>query len=201
MNQSETHPCETASSMVEKGKDVTMLLDSYRLMGHRQFVTWVRQVALALGAVFLMGGLAFAEASHEGWPEVEYHRGHPRNESGVLRGKLDEHNELLGGDGNDAIYAGNEGDVIWGDSHPGDQPTSQRDYLHGGAGEDWLYSSHGYNIIWTGAGDDHVALVYGYGTVYCNGKGLKTLVMRYLPENRHWRLVGCKHMVVERYRA
>ena len=53
---------------------------------------------------------------------------------------------------------------------------------------DWIYSSHGHDEIWTGAGDDHVALVYGWGTVHCNGPGLKTLVMRLLRRNRHWRL-------------
>lgn len=111
------------------------------------------------------------------------------------------HNELLGGDGDDTIWAGNEGDVIWGDSHAGDQPTSQRDSLHGGAGEDWLYASHGYNHIWTGAGNDHIALVYGHGIVDCDGPGRKTLVMRYLPRNRPWTLVGCNDKVIVRYRA
>jgi len=38
-----------------------------------------------------------------------------------------------------------------------------------------------HNAIWTGAGDDQVALVYVHGTVFCNGRGLKTLVVRYLP--------------------
>ena len=75
------------------------------------------------------------------------------------------HNWLLGGYGNDTIFAGDDGDVIWGDYHPEGQPESQRDYLHGGPGEDWIYSSHGYNEIWTGAGNDHLALVYGHGIV------------------------------------
>jgi hypothetical protein len=30
---------------------------------------------------------------------------------------------------------------------------------------------------------------------------VKTLVVRYLPENRHFRLVGCSHVVLVRYRA
>lgn len=76
-----------------------------------------------------------------------------------------------------------------------------RPFLHGGAGEDWLYASHGDNVISTGAGDDHVALVYGFGTVYCNGPGLKTLVMRFLPANRHYKLVGCKRIAIDPYRA
>jgi Ca2+-binding RTX toxin-like protein len=118
-----------------------------------------------------------------------------------MRGLDGVHNELLGGGGNDTIYAGNEGDVIWGDSHPGNQPTTQIDYLHGGAGNDWIYSSWGYNVIWTGAGNDHLALVYGHGIVYCNGPGLKTLVLPYLPQNRKYKLVGCNHIVIDPYRV
>jgi RTX calcium-binding nonapeptide repeat (4 copies) len=159
-------------------------------------------------SVLLVGGLAlgvcssaYAQASHAGWPAIGHHEGHPDNESGVLRGFDGVHNELLGGAGDDTIWAGNEGDVIWGDSHEGEQPTTQRDFLHGGPGDDWIYASHGYNVIWTGAGEDHVALVYGYGIVYCNGPGHKTLVMRYLPQNRPWRLVGCQDMTIVRYRA
>jgi hypothetical protein len=165
----------------------------------------IRRLALIVclsGACVLVGaGVAAAMANHEGWPLIGHHQGHPDNESGVMRGELDVHNMLLGGNGDDTIWAGDQGDVIWGDSHPGGQPTTQRDFLHGGPGEDWLYASHGYNVIWTGAGNDHVALVYGFGTVYCDGPGLKTLVMRFLPANRHWNLVGCDHKVIEPYKA
>ncbi len=156
----------------------------------------------ALASIALIAcSVAAGMASHVGWPQIGHHHGHPDNESGTMRGWLHVHNELLGGDGNDTIYAGEEGDVIWGDSHAGDQPTTQRDYLHGGEGSDWLYASHGYNVIWTGAGRDHVALVYGYGTVYCDGAGHKTLVMRKLAQNRHWKLVGCNDATVIPYAA
>jgi RTX calcium-binding nonapeptide repeat (4 copies) len=144
-----------------------------------------------------------AIASHAGWPADECLKmdkgsaGH----SHTLVGLEDVHNYLLGGYGNDTIYGGDDGDVIWGDYQPEGQPESQRDYIHGGAGNDWIYSSHGYNEIWTGAGDDHLALVYGRGVVYCNGPGLKTFVMRYLPQNRPWTLVGCAHKALVRYRA
>ncbi len=159
-------------------------------------------ILCATGVCLLVGsGIALGMANHEGWPPIGHHQGHPGNESGVMRGADGVHNMLLGGDGNDTIWAGDSGDVIWGDSHPGGQPSTQKDFLHGGPGEDWLYASHGYNLIWTGAGDDHVALVYGYGTVYCNGPGLKTLVMRFLPANRHYRLVGCTRKVIDPYRA
>lgn len=171
----------------------------------RLTVKSLRQMTVAVSVAMAAGSIACcsvsAEASHAGWPEIGHHRGHPDNESGIMRGWGGVHNELLGGDGNDTIYAGNDGDVIWGDSHAGDQPTTQRDLLYGGEGNDWLYASHGHNIIWTGAGNDHVALVYGYGTVYCNGSGHKTLVMRKLPQNRHWKLVGCTHAKIEPYAA
>jgi hypothetical protein len=144
-----------------------------------------------------------AEASHAGWPADEclkMDKGTP-GISHTLVGLKHVHNWLLGGYGNDTIYAGEAGDVIWGDYHPEGQPESESDYLHGGAGNDWIYSSHGYNEIWTGAGEDHLALVYGHGTIYCNGPGVKTFVMRYLPQNRPWTLVGCTHKVLVRYRA
>lgn len=152
------------------------------------------------------GMLAFAvpaggEASHAGWPSIGHHEGHPNNESGTLRGVEGVHNELLGGDGNDTIWGGGDGDVIWGDSHAEANPTTQIDELHGGSGNDWIYASHGYNHIWTGAGNDHIALVYGHGIVDCNGPGLKTFVMRYLPQNRPWKLVGCTNKVIVAYRA
>lgn len=144
-----------------------------------------------------------AEANHAGWPADEclkMDKG-PPGLSHTIVGLKHVHNWLLGGYGNDTIYAGDQGDVIWGDYHPEGQPESQRDYLHGGAGSDWIYSSHGYNEIWTGAGDDHLALVYGHGVVFCDGSGLKTFVMRYLPQNRTWKLVGCSHKVIVPYRA
>lgn len=142
-------------------------------------------------------------ASHAGWPADEclkMDKG-SAGRSHTLVGLEDVHNYLLGGYGNDTIFGGDDGDVIWGDYQPEGQPESQRDYIHGGSGNDWIYSSHGYNEIWTGAGDDHLALVYGHGIVYCNGPGLKTFVMRYLPQNRTWTLVGCAHKAIVRYRA
>jgi Ca2+-binding RTX toxin-like protein len=144
-----------------------------------------------------------AEASHAGWPAdqcLKMDKG-AAGASHTLVGLEHVHNWLLGGYGNDTIYGGDAGDVIWGDYHPEGQQESESDYLHGGAGSDWIYSSHGYNEIWTGAGDDHLALVYGHGAIYCNGPGVKTFVMRYLPQNRPWTLVGCTHKVLVRYRA
>ena len=111
------------------------------------------------------------------------------------------HDELLGGHGSDTIWAGPMGDVIWGDYKPSGQPDTQFDRLHGGPGDDYIYASHGFNHIWTGAGNDHIQLVYGHGIVDCNGKGVKTLTMRKLPQNRHWKLIGCDHTTIVPYAA
>ncbi|HTY97745.1 MAG TPA: hypothetical protein VMB91_11940 [Solirubrobacteraceae bacterium] len=177
--------------------------------GRVRTVRWPAALAALLAPVALVAlvaagaltALAHGEASHAGWPKIEHLEEHRFNESGTLVGLKHVHNELLGGNGNDTIWAGERGDVIWGDFQPNGQPESQQDYLHGGRGNDFIYASHGHNVIWTGAGDDEVALIYGHGTVFCNGRGLKTLVVRYLPENRHYRLVGCDHVKLVRYRA
>jgi Ca2+-binding RTX toxin-like protein len=150
-----------------------------------------------------LSGAFEALADHTGWPSDEclkMDKGGP-GPSYTFRGMAKVHNYLLGGYGNDTIFAGSKGDVIWGDYQPSGQSERESDHLHGGAGADWIYSSHGHNEIWTGAGNDHVALIYGSGIVFCNGAGLKTLVMRYLPQNRHWHLVGCAHSRIAPYKA
>lgn len=143
--------------------------------------------------------VASAKVSHAGWPVID---GclviNSANINAVidLRGsKL--HNELLGGHANDTIYGGDAGDVIWADQLA-NGPANVVDNLHGGAGNDFLYSSHGLNNISTGAGVDHLYLVYGHGTIKC-GPGHKILTMRALPQNRHWKLVGCNNRTIIPY--
>ena len=78
------------------------------------------------------------------------------------------HNELLGGHGNDTIYAGPAGDVIWGDFKPCCQPTSQVDSLYGGPGDDFIYASHGRNFIYTGGGTTSSTRTSGGGEIHCD---------------------------------
>jgi RTX calcium-binding nonapeptide repeat (4 copies) len=79
------------------------------------------------------------------------------------------HNKLLGGHGSDTITAGPQGDVIWGDYKPSGQPAAQVDRLKGGNGSDFIYASHGTNVIRAGGGDDYVKAHFGKGIVDCGG--------------------------------
>jgi len=62
-------------------------------------------------------------------------------------------NYLLGGHGNNTIYAGPLGDVMWGDYKPSGDPASQINHIYGGPGPDVIYAAHGANYIATGGGD------------------------------------------------
>ena len=79
------------------------------------------------------------------------------------------HNELLGGHGSDTIHAGSWGDVIWGDYHPSGQPTSQHDRLYGGPARDFIYASHGTNLVEAGGGNDWIKAHFGRGIIDCGG--------------------------------
>jgi hypothetical protein len=102
------------------------------------------------------------------------------------------HNELLGGHGGDTIYAGPWGDVLWGDYKPSGQPASQVDHLYGGAGNDFIYGSHGYNVIDAGAGNDEIKTHFGRGTVDCGpGNDLLYISRR---ASRSYKVRGCERI-------
>jgi hypothetical protein len=102
------------------------------------------------------------------------------------------HNELLGGHGNDTIYAGPNGDVIWGDYKPSGQPTTQVDQLFGGPGADFIYASHGLNQIDTGTGRDTVHAHFGHGQIRCGSPDAVVYLSR--RSSRQYKLVGCAHV-------
>jgi RTX calcium-binding nonapeptide repeat (4 copies) len=102
------------------------------------------------------------------------------------------HNELLGGHGSDTIHAGPWGDVIWGDYKPSGQPTSQVDHLYGGPGNDFIYASHGQNIIDTGGGNDVVHAHFGYGSITCHSPN--TIVYLSHTSRPGYQLHGCRRI-------
>jgi Ca2+-binding RTX toxin-like protein len=102
------------------------------------------------------------------------------------------HNELLGGHGNDQIFAGPNGDVLWGDYKPSGQPSGQVDRLQGGPSRDFIYASHGRNLIAAGAGDDWIKAHFGRGVVDCGpGRDLLFISRR---AQRHYLVSGCERI-------
>ena len=56
--------------------------------------------------------------------------------------------------------------------------------LRGGAGDDWLYPSHGRTTVLGGRGDDRVWAFYGRGTIDC-GPGRDQIRIRMNGAFRH----------------
>ena len=102
------------------------------------------------------------------------------------------HNELLGGHGNDTIFAGRWGDVIWGDYKPSGQPSTQRDRLTGGDGRDFIYASHGWNTIKAGGGNDWIKAHYGRGIIDCGGG--KDLLYVSRRAQKHYKIRRCERI-------
>ena len=102
------------------------------------------------------------------------------------------HNELLGGHGNDALYAGPWGDVLWADYKPSGQPTTQVDRIFGGNGRDFIYASHGTNTIAAGGGDDWVKAHFGRGSIDCGGGRDLLYISR--RAQRHYTIRHCERI-------
>ena len=102
------------------------------------------------------------------------------------------HNELLGGHGDNTIYAGSSGDVIWGDYKPSGDPVTQVNHLYGGAGDDIIYAAHGTNLIWTGGGRDIVHAHFGGGEIHCDSPTVTVFLSRM--SRPHYKLFGCNHI-------
>jgi Ca2+-binding RTX toxin-like protein len=105
-------------------------------------------------------------ASHDFWPTIDgiLKRAHA---GGVTYAGTSRSDELLGHHGSDTLRGGDDADVLWGDWDPNGQPSTQRDTIYGGAGNDFIYGSHGRNTIFAGAGNDAISVHYGRGTVDC----------------------------------
>jgi hypothetical protein len=153
----------------------------------------IRPAALiALLALLAVPTGAAAKTSHAGWPEIT---GvlvmHKLDESADAEGTLHS-DELLGGHGSDTLFGREGADVMWGDYKPGGQPTRQVDRLFGEAGDDFVYASHGINVIDAGTGNDIVHAHFGRGVIDC-GTGYD---VAYLSRRgrRGWRVRHCERI-------
>ena len=107
------------------------------------------------------------KVSHKGWPAITGIFWMVRDDRGHSQTGGRANDELLGHHGDDVLRGAGGKDVLWGDWDPKNNTTRQRDRLDGGAGNDWLYSSHGRNTITGGSGNDYVWAYYGTGTIDC----------------------------------
>jgi hypothetical protein len=135
----------------------------------------LRAIALAtspalLATLVLAAGAATAMTSHAGWPPDE-HLVMDRGAAGishVLSGVNGRHNYLLGGYGNDTIYGGDSGDVIWGDYHPSGWPARQTAVIHAGNGKNIIYANDTLNYVWTGSNPNTVVHAHeNSGVIHC----------------------------------
>jgi Ca2+-binding RTX toxin-like protein len=124
------------------------------------------------------GGVALADhipgipcptcASHAHWPKVDIENVKRADKEGT--GNLDgtdANDQLMGHHGSDRLRGYGGSDILWGDFDPNGQPASQVDRIQGGDGEDFIYGSHGRNVIRGGAGNDAISVHYGRGRVDC----------------------------------
>ncbi len=157
-------------------------------------------IGRALGAVVLVAILAAAVpaaamTSHAGWPPDQHlamDHG-PAGRNNVLIGVANVHNYLLGGYGNDTIYGGSAGDVIWGDYHPSGWPSHQTAVIHAGNGRNVIYANDTVNYVWTGSNPATVVHAHeNSGVIHCGSPRIVLYTSRHaLP---HYKLDGCRRI-------
>jgi hypothetical protein len=134
--------------------------------------TLILSTVIAAGLV--VAGVALATPK-EDWPEIDgelYINTHDKDRAHTGTPKND---ELLGGHGDDTLYGGRGHDVIWTDHKNTGNKTHQHDVVHAGAGNDWIYASHGRNEIHGGWGQDTIRVWFGRGFVDC-GPGRRDIL-------------------------
>lgn len=133
------------------------------------------------------------KVSHAGWPAV----------TGILWQVLDTrahqhrvgtefNDELLGHHGSDTLNGGPGKDILWGDWDPKGNTTRQVDVMRGGAGDDFIYASHGTNRIDGGPGKDFVYAFFGHGTINCGSGKHDTARVR---TNGAYKVRGCERVL------
>ncbi|MCW3064348.1 MAG: calcium-binding protein [Solirubrobacterales bacterium] len=129
--------------------------------------------------------------SHAGWPGFTGIRWQviSNSNTGETRVGTQWNDELLGRNGSDHLSGGAGRDVIWGDSNATVNGPGQHDVLDGGPGADWIYASHGSNVITGGPGNDHITAAFGHGTIDC-GPGSDHYKVR---GGGHYTVRNCEH--------
>ncbi len=150
--------------------------------------------AAALATACVFAASAMAMTSHAGWPSDQHlvmDKG-PAGRQHVLRGVPGRHNYLLGGYGDDTIYGGDAGDVIWGDYHPSGGST-QTAVIHAGNGPNFIYANDTFNYVWTGTNPNTVVHAHeNSGIIHCENPHIVVFTSHHaLP---HFKLHGCRRI-------
>jgi hypothetical protein len=152
-------------------------------------------LALCVLTLAAAAAAAVAMTSHAGWPPDQHlvmDRG-PGGRHHVLLGRRRVHNYLLGGYGDDTIYGGEAGDVIWGDYHPSGWPSFQTAVIHAGDGPNFIYSNDTVNYVWTGTNPATVVHAHeDSGVIHCENPHIVVFTSHHaLPR---YKLHGCRHI-------
>lgn len=134
------------------------------------------------------GGLA----THDGWPGitgVHWQVIENSNQGEKIYG-TELNDELLGRNGSDTLRAGKGNNVIWGDSNIALNGTKQHDVLTALDGNNWVYTSKGYNMVRVGKGRNHVFAYNGHGSIFCGGSKTVVTVLK----KSRYHLHGCHHV-------
>jgi hypothetical protein len=155
----------------------------------------LRGPVLACAVALAPVACASAMTSHAGWPRDQHlvmDKG-PAGRTHVLRGVANLHNYLLGGYGDDTVYGGEAGDVIWGDYHPSGWPHHQTAVIHAGNGKNFIYANDTVNYVWTGTNARTVVHAHeDGGVIHCQNPHIVVYTSHHaLP---HWKLRGCRHI-------
>src|SRR3954452_2774278 len=92
--------------------------------------------------VLLVAGVAVATPKDD-WPKLDGELYINTHDEDRVHTGTDKNDELLGGHGDDTLYGGKGHDVILADHMASGNATEQRDVVHAGSGNDWVYASHG----------------------------------------------------------
>ena len=120
----------------------------------------------ATSANHIRGHACSGCASHGEWPAINGKFRKANGRARTFKGSR-RNDELLGHHGSDTLSGRGGSDVLWGDHDPHGQPPSQNDLILGGDGNDFIYGSHGRNVIRGGRGNDAISVHYGRGIVDC----------------------------------
>jgi hypothetical protein len=100
--------------------------------------------------------------------------------------------KLMGHHGNDIMAGKAASDVLWGDYDANNNNKTQVDYLSGGKGNDFLYASHGLNLLRGGPGKDLLQAYYGHGVLDCGSGTHDTAKIR--RHSNRYKVYNCENI-------